>query len=60
MKLHDTQYPDTKPRLADYFYNGWKISHYTLPPEQFMASKGAKVPRDDTKEGIEKQITSCR
>jgi hypothetical protein len=37
MELHKTQYKGCPPRLADYRFEGWKIYHYSLPPEMFMA-----------------------
>jgi hypothetical protein len=52
-ELHINQFPNTNPRLADYFVNGWKISHYTLPPEKFIACKEEKVLRANNKEEIE-------
>lgn len=56
MELHATQCEGTNPRLADYFYLGWKVCHYTYPPEGFIACNGARVLRAETKEKIEQLI----
>jgi len=58
VNLHKNQFPNTNPRLADYLYKGWKVCHYTLPPEQFIAQKGARCLRADTQIDIEKKIDS--
>lgn len=47
-------------RLDPYLFEGWKISHYVISPEEFRASKGARVLRDTTKEGIENQIRNLK
>lgn len=58
MNLHKYQYPETgKVRLANYEYNGWVVSHYVLPPEQFMAIDGfGGILRASTKDEIEQLI----
>ena len=58
MKLHKYQFPETgKPRLANYEYKGWSISHYVLPPERFIAIKDESIIRASTKNLIEQKIT---
>jgi hypothetical protein len=57
MELHKNQFPNCPPRLADYYFCGWSVSHYVLPPEQFIACQEGKVLRASTKEQIEKLIS---
>ncbi len=42
-------------RLKPYTYQGWMVHHY-LEPEQFMASKEARVLRAKSKEGVEQLV----
>lgn len=37
-------------------YLGWECYHYTLPPEQFMATKGQKLIRAKTEEELIQSI----
>ena len=54
--LHENQHSNHKPRLANYIYIDFKVCHYTLGREEFIACKDSIVLRDTTQEGIQRQI----
>jgi len=58
MELHKYQHEGYPPRLADYQYMDFKVSHYTYGNEEFIACKDSVVFRGINQEDIQGKIKS--